>query len=40
MTVAVQLASYPDLVRQELGILKYLSLCIGIAMGYADSSNP
>ncbi len=37
--VAVQLASYPDLVRQELGIPDNLSVCIGIAIGYADPSS-
>jgi len=38
--VAVQLASYPDLVRQELGIPDSLAVCIGIAIGHIDASNP
>jgi len=38
--VAVQLASYPDLVRQELGIPENLAVCIGIAIGHIDASSP
>jgi len=38
--VAVQLASYPDLVRQELGIPESLAVCIGIAIGHIDASSP
>jgi nitroreductase len=38
--VAVQLASYPDLVRQELGIPESLAVCIGIAIGHIDTSSP
>jgi nitroreductase len=38
--VAVQLASYPDLVRQELGIPEGLAVCIGIAIGHIDESSP
>jgi nitroreductase len=38
--VAVQLASYPDLVRQELGIPENLSVCIGIAIGKIDTTSP
>lgn len=38
--VAVQLASYPDLVRQELGIPDHLSVCIGIAIGHIDLASP
>jgi nitroreductase len=38
--VAVQLASYPDLVRQELGIPEALAVCIGIAIGHIDASSP
>jgi nitroreductase len=37
--VAVQLASYPDLVRQELGIPENLAVCIGIAIGHVDDSS-
>jgi len=38
--VAVQLASYPDLVRKELGIPENLAVCIEIAIGHIDPSNP
>ncbi len=38
--VAVQLASYPDLVRQELGVPENLAVCIGIAIGHIDSATP
>jgi len=38
--VAVQFASYPDLVRQELGIPENLSVCIGIAIGKIDTTRP
>jgi nitroreductase len=38
--VAVQLASYPDLVRRELGIPENLAVCIGIAIGHIDASSP
>ena len=38
--VAVQLASYPDLLRQELGIPENLAVCIGIAIGHIDESSP
>jgi len=38
--VAVQLASYPDLVRQELGIPENLAVCIGIAIGKIDTISP
>ena len=38
--VAVQLASYPDLVRQELGIPENLAVCIGIAIGKIDTTSP
>lgn len=38
--VAVQLASYPDLVRQELGIPENMAVCIGIAIGQIDASSP
>jgi nitroreductase len=37
---AVQLASYPDLVRQELGIPDHLAVCIGIAIGHIDAPSP
>jgi nitroreductase len=38
--VAVQLASYPDLVRQELGIPDDLAVCIGVAIGHIDNESP
>jgi nitroreductase len=38
--VAVQLASYPDLVREELRIPENLAVCIGIAIGHIDASSP
>lgn len=38
--VAVQLASYPDLVRQELDIPENLAVCIGIAIGHIDQGSP
>ncbi len=38
--VAVQLASYPDLIRQELDIPDNLAVCIGIAIGHIDSTSP
>lgn len=38
--VAVQLASYPDLVRQELGVPENLAVCIGIAIGQIDTASP
>jgi nitroreductase len=38
--VAVQLASYPDLLRQELEIPESLAVCIGIAIGHIDTSSP
>jgi nitroreductase len=38
--VAVQLASYPDLVRAELGIPEGMAVCIGIAIGHADDVSP
>jgi len=37
---AVQLASYPDLLRQELNIPDNLAVCIGIAMGRIDADSP
>jgi nitroreductase len=33
-------ASYPDLVRAELGIPEDLSILIGLALGYADTNHP
>lgn len=38
--VAVQIASYPDLIRQELGIPENLAVCIGIAIGNIDAASP
>jgi nitroreductase len=38
--VAVQLASYPDLLRKELGIPENLAVCIGIGIGHIDNSSP
>ncbi len=37
--VAVQFASYPDLVRAELNIPDNLCIAIGIALGYGDASH-
>ncbi len=37
--IAVQFASYPDLVRAELGIPADLSIVIGIAMGYSEPEH-
>jgi nitroreductase len=37
--VAVQFASYPDLVRTELGIPEDLCIAIGIALGYSDPDH-
>ncbi|HWP96011.1 MAG TPA: hypothetical protein VN426_04105 [Syntrophomonadaceae bacterium] len=37
--VAVQFASYPDLVRAELAIPEDLSVVIGIALGYSDPKH-
>jgi len=38
--IAVNLAGYPDLVREELGIPEEWKIVIGIALGYADESSP
>jgi nitroreductase len=38
--IAVQFASYPDLVRAELGVPADLSIVIGIALGYCDREHP
>ena len=37
---AVTLAAHPDIIRKELDIPDYLSIVIGIALGYADSGHP
>jgi nitroreductase len=38
--IAVNLVSYPDVVRSELGIPEGLMVVIGIALGYPDASSP
>lgn len=37
---AVMLAAYPDLLRVELNIPSDLSILLGVALGYGDSSHP
>jgi len=38
--VAVNLVAYPDVIRSELGIPEDLMIVIGVALGYADRSDP
>ena len=38
--VAVNLVCYPDVIRNELGIPEELIIVIGVALGYADTSDP
>lgn len=38
--VAVNLVCYPDVIRNELGIPEELLVVIGVALGYADRSDP
>lgn len=38
--VAVNLVCYPDLIRSELGIPEDLLVVIGVALGYADRTDP
>jgi nitroreductase len=38
--VAAMLVTYPDLIRETLGISKDLSIIIGIALGYCDMQSP
>ena len=38
--IAVNLVCFPDVIRAELGIPDELSIVIGIALGYADTSDP
>lgn len=37
---AVMLASWPDIVRAELGVPDALAIAIGIALGHADAEDP
>jgi len=37
--VAAMLVTYPDLIRETLGIPKDLSIVIGIALGYCDNQS-
>ncbi len=38
--IAVNLVSYPDVIRSELGISEELLIVIGIALGYPDARDP
>ena len=38
--IAVNLVCYPDVLRAELDIPEELLIVIGIALGYADKSDP
>jgi nitroreductase len=38
--MAVNLVCFPDVIRSELGIPEELLIVIGIALGYADTSDP
>ncbi len=38
--IAVNLVCFPDVIRTELGIPEELLIVIGIALGYADASDP
>jgi nitroreductase len=38
--IAVNLVCFPDVIRTELGIPEELLIVIGIALGYADPSDP
>ena len=38
--IAVNLVCYPDVIRDELGIPDELLIVIGVALGYADDSDP
>jgi nitroreductase len=38
--IAINLVVYPDVLREELGIPENLLIVIGIALGYADTSDP
>lgn len=37
--IAVNLVSYPDVIRSELGIPEELTIAIGIGLGYPDSND-
>ncbi len=38
--IAVNLVAYPDLIRTEIGVPENLLILIGIALGYADPTQP